>query len=251
MCKILVFLSIALLGSSLSASPIPKDTRQLVVAVAADWNSTSAQLWMLQRSEVEKPWQLAAGPIPTKLGRTGLIWGRGLHTPPQGATLKREGDGKTPCGAFAIGQAYGTLDPQTVRRHSNMRYHHIGPSDLWVEDENSEYYNRHIRLPDGRSPNTEWEKKQQMRLNDNAHKLKLFIAHNAHPNIVRGAGSAIFIHIWRDNGGRPTAGCTAMPEPSLRQLIAWTDPAAKPVFVILPRSEYARLARSWGLPRLF
>ncbi len=251
MRKVLTFLTLALLCSPLTASPIPKDTRQLVVAVAADWNSTSAQLWMLQRSGKGKSWQLAAGPVPTKLGRTGLVWGRGLHTPPRGATLKKEGDGKTPCGAFAIGQSYGTLDPQTVKLRNNMIYVHIGPSDLWVEDVNSEYYNRHIRLPDGRTPNTEWEKKQQMRLNDDAHKLKLFIAHNALPNIVRGAGSAIFFHIWRDNGGRPTAGCTAMPETSLRQLIAWIDPASKPVYVILPRSEYVRLARSWGLPKLF
>lgn len=247
----LVILFLTTLCSSVLASPIPSDTRQLVVAVAPDWNSNSAQLWMLQRSDSGKPWQLAGGPIPTKLGRTGLVWGRGLHTPPSGATLKREGDGKTPCGAFAIGQSYGTLDPQTIQRRGNMRYLHIGQSDLWVEDVESEYYNRHIRLPDGRSPNTEWEKKQQMRLNDNAHKLKLFIAHNAQPNIVRGAGSAIFFHIWRDNGGRPTAGCTAMPESSLRQLIAWVDPATKPVYVILPRAEYTRLARSWGLPKLF
>ena len=87
-----------------------------------------------------------------------------------------------------------------------------------------------------------------MRQNDPAHSLKLFIAHNAPPKVVKGGGSSIFFHIWRDGGNRPTAGCTVMTEKNLRKLIAEVDPDQRPVFVLLPKAEYAKVRKAWGLP---
>ena len=67
------------------------------------------------------------------------------------------------------------------------------------------------------------QKKGQMRQNDHAHSLKLYIGHNdailgGRP--VPGLGSAIFFHIWRGGGSTATAGCTTMHETMLKQLIA-------------------------------
>jgi L,D-peptidoglycan transpeptidase YkuD (ErfK/YbiS/YcfS/YnhG family) len=87
-----------------------------------------------------------------------------------------------------------------------------------------------------------------MRQSDPAHALKLFIAHNAPPQVVANAGSSIFFHIWRADGGKPSAGCTTMAEAKLRWLIAQLDPAGKPVYVLLPQAEYARLRPEWKLP---
>lgn len=96
---------------------------------------------------------------------------------------------------------------------------------------------------------TPWEFKQQMKLNDYAHSLKLFIRHNAagdqgHP--VAGGGSSIFFHIWRRDGQAPTAGCTAMSEENLRAMIAWLDPSKHPLYVLLPSREYPAAAQGMG-----
>lgn len=87
-----------------------------------------------------------------------------------------------------------------------------------------------------------------MRQGDHAHSLKLFVAHNAPPNVDPGGGSAIFFHIWRGGGSKPTAGCTTIEESRLRQLIAWVDPDKQPVYALLPQSEYDAKRAAWKLP---
>jgi L,D-peptidoglycan transpeptidase YkuD (ErfK/YbiS/YcfS/YnhG family) len=179
-----------------------------------------------------------------RLGKNGLIWGLGLH-PAIGATaVKKEGDGRTPAGVFRIGGAWGA-DAQ-IRKHPKLAYRQVTSRDLWVEDPASPLYNQHVILP--HEPSTSWEKKQQMKQNDAAHKLKLFIAHNAPPQVVKGAGSSIFFHVWRNGGGSPTAGCTTMEEARLRALIASIDPTQQPLYVILPAADYQRLRTAWKLP---
>ena len=64
---------------------------------------------------------------------------------------------------------------------------------------------------------------------------------------MSGAGSCIFAHLWR-TPGEPTAGCTAMAAETMDGMLAWLRPDARPVFVLLPRAEYERLAHDWRLP---
>jgi L,D-peptidoglycan transpeptidase YkuD (ErfK/YbiS/YcfS/YnhG family) len=45
-------------------------------------------------------------------------------------------------------------------------------------------------------------------------------------------GSAIFLHIWREAGRKPTAGCVALSETRLRKLLAWLDAGAAPVIIL-------------------
>ena len=73
----------------------------------------------------------------------------------------------------------------------------------------------------------------------------LVIGHN--PTATPRAGSCIFAHLWR-TPGEPTAGCTAMAAETMDGLLAWLRPDARPVFVLLPRAEYERLAHDWRLP---
>ncbi|MGE9267512.1 MAG: L,D-transpeptidase family protein, partial [Verrucomicrobiales bacterium] len=158
--------------------------------------------------------------------------------------LKKEGDGRAPAGIFGIGGAWGY--EANARRHPNLPYRQISPRDLWVEDVNSPSYNKHLVLD--HEPANAWEKKQQMRQGDHAHSLKVFIAHNAPPRARPGYGSAIFFHIWRGGGSKPTAGCTTIAENQLRKLITWLDPAKFPHYVLLPYPEYQRLRAPWRLP---
>ena len=145
---------------------------------------------------------------------------------------------------FRIGGAWG-IHPQ-IQKHPKLFYRQVTTRDLWVEDPASPHYNKHLILD--REPATTWEKKAQMKQNDYPHSLKMFIAHNAAPEISPGAGSAIFFHIWRGGGSKPTAGCTTMDEKKLRELIAWIDPGKQPVYVLLPEAEYQAKKAAWKLP---
>jgi L,D-peptidoglycan transpeptidase YkuD (ErfK/YbiS/YcfS/YnhG family) len=239
MLRILLFLTLLL---PLAAFELPGKTRQCVVGIADSWDASKVTLTIYEKRSGQ--WQAVLGPWPGRLGKSGLIWGRGLHPNPSGAKLKKEGDRRAPAGVFRIGGAWGY--DASVRKHPKLFYRQITKRDLWVEDSKSEHYNRHLVLD--HDPATAWEKKQQMRQGDHAHSLKLFIAHNAPPKVTPGAGSAIFFHIWRGGGSKPTAGCTTISEERLRQLIAWIDPAKEPVYVLLPKAEYGRYRADWQLP---
>jgi L,D-peptidoglycan transpeptidase YkuD (ErfK/YbiS/YcfS/YnhG family) len=225
-----------------AAFELPAASSQCLVGIAGDWNSSSATLRLYRKSG--KRWEPEAGPWQARLGREGLVWGLGIHPAPAGAATKREGDWRSPAGVFEIGGVWGYQT--TIRKHPRLAYHQITPRDLWVEDPGSEHYNRHLVLP--RDPASPWERKQQMKQDDPAHSLKLFIAHNAPPKVVPNAGSSIFFHIWRAGGAKPTAGCTTMDEGRLRDLIARIDPGCRPLYVLLPKTEYEKLRGPWKLP---
>lgn len=238
--RVMVIWFAALLG--VSAFELPLKSTQCVLGITEDWNSSHATLALYQRSG--SGWRQVGGTWKARLGKNGSAWGLGLHAPPKGVKLKQEGDLRAPVGVFGIGGVWGY--DRSIRKHPSMPYRQVTPRDLWVEDPESRWYNRHLVLD--HDPRTAWEKKQQMKQDDPAHALKLFIAHNAAPKVVKGAGSSIFFHIWRDGGGRPSAGCTTMDEGRLRWLISNIDPSARPVYVLLPRSEYEKRRKAWGLP---
>ncbi len=224
------------------AFELPDRCTQCVVGIAKDWNSSEVRLELYQKSG--STWQKSGAAWNGRLGKNGLVWGLGLHPNPAGAKIKSEGDGRTPAGVFRIGGVWGS--DASIRKDPKLPYRQVTPRDLWVEDPASDSYNRHLILP--HDPATAWEKKQQMKQNDEAHKLKLFIAHNAPPKVVRGAGSSIFFHIWRGGGSIASAGCTTMEETKLRQLVAAIRPTAEPLYVILPSAEYQRYRSTWKLP---
>lgn len=224
------------------AFELPRASTQCLVGVAKDWNSSHVTLQLYQKQG--NAWVKSGTPWNGRLGKNGLIWGLGLHAVPAGVAIKQEGDGRTPAGVFRIGGAWGA--DASIRKHAQLPYRRVTTRDLWVEDPQSASYNRHVILP--HEPSTAWEKKQQMKQDDAAHKLKLFIAHNAPPQVRKGAGSSIFFHIWRGGGTKPTAGCTTMDESRLRNMIAQINPTRQPLYVILPQAEYARYRLAWKLP---
>jgi len=241
MLKRLISISIISLAPA-AAFELPHDSTQCLVGIAENWDSSRATLSYYEKSNGR--WQRVGEPWPARLGRSGLAWGRGLHPLSKDAATKKEGDLRAPAGVFEIGGAWGY--DAAIRRHPRLPYRQITPRDLWVEDPDSPQYNLHLVLE--RDPATPWEKKQQMRQGDHAHSLKLFIAHNAPPKVIPREGSAIFFHIWRDGGKRPSAGCTTMEEKKLRDLIARIDPARRPLYVLLPKAEYENHRRAWKLP---
>lgn len=239
MVRLALFLSLILPAL---AFELPESSTQCVVGVAKDWDASHVTVSAYEKRDGR--WVRALGPFPGRLGKNGLIWGRGIHPNPAGAALKKEGDGRAPAGVFYIGGAWGY--DASVKKHPKLFYRQVTSRDLWVEDPSSPSYNRHLVLD--REPATAWEKKQQMRQDDYPHSLKLFIAHNAPPNVKPGAGSSIFFHIWRGGGSRPTAGCTTMDEGALRQLVAWINPDRQPLYVLFPEAELQARRGAWKLP---
>lgn len=224
------------------AFEIPKNCSQLILGTAETWDSSHATLQLFQRTTNE--WKPVGQPWPARLGKNGLAWGNGLHSNPKDGIQKREGDLRSPAGAYRLGDAWGYQ--ATIQKHPVLSYHQVTKHDLWVEDPQSPFYNQHLLLKT--PPKTPWEHKQQMQQNDPAHALKLFIAHNASPRAIPNAGSSIFFHIWRDGGTKPTAGCTTMHPEKLRHLIASINPTRHPIYVLLPKKEYLKSRKSWLLP---
>lgn len=226
-----------------SAFELPGQSTQLIVGTAASWDSSWVDLAFYER-QPSGAWQATGFQWKGRLGKNGLVWGRGLNPVPQGARMKTEGDRRAPAGVFDLGGAWGYA-PE-IQRAPSLNYVQVTSRDLWFEDPQSSLYNQYMRIDhDPRSPE---EKKAQMKQGDYAHSLKLFIAHNAYPRIQPGGGSSIFFHIWRNGGNATTFGCTTMAEENLRRLIASIIPERRPLYVLLPKAEYDRYRAEWKLP---
>ena len=232
----------ALTGSGVRAFELAPETQQCLVGVASNWDSSYVTLTLYERKG--GGWKPVGSSWKGRLGKSGLAWGRGISPVPQGARMKKEGDMRAPAGVFYIGGAWGYAP--SIQKAPSLSYVQVGTRDLWYEDVNSPYYNQYRRIE--HEPKTREEKKAQMKQGDYAHSLKLFVAHNPHPNAVPGMGSSIFFHIWRGGGSKPTAGCTTMEEGKLKQLIANIVPEKYPVYVLLPQAEYDQYRGPWKLP---
>jgi L,D-peptidoglycan transpeptidase YkuD (ErfK/YbiS/YcfS/YnhG family) len=230
---------ISLFPLHVQASELASDVRQLIIGVAPGWDSSSGNMQLFERRG--KNWQAVSEVIPVLFGRDGLAWGRGVHEEQDGRK-KLERDGRAPAGLFVIGKIYG-YDPQ-LPEGADYPYHQVTLADAWIDDVNSPDYNRHVRI-DPKNPPA-WFEKQKMRHNDFAYHWLVEIRHNSDPP-VPGAGSAIFFHIRR-GVTRPSAGCTTMARVDLIKMIRWLRADKDPHYVLLPRHEYVRKWRDWGLP---
>jgi L,D-peptidoglycan transpeptidase YkuD (ErfK/YbiS/YcfS/YnhG family) len=225
-----------------AAFELPAKSSQCLVGISDGWDSSNVTLTFYEKSGAA--WKPVGDSWKARLGKNGLVWGKGLSPVPNGAVTKMEGDNRSPAGVFSIGGAWGY--DSSIRKHPSLFYRKVTSRDLWVEDPASPKYNQNVVL--GHEPATVWEKKQQMKQGDDAHSLKLFIAHNAPPNVVPNAGSSIFFHIWRGGGTKPTAGCTTMEKPKLQWVISRIDPAKHPLYVLLPAADYQKYKAAWKLP---
>jgi L,D-peptidoglycan transpeptidase YkuD (ErfK/YbiS/YcfS/YnhG family) len=225
-----------------ATTPAWEDSRQLVLVITEDWNANRGSLRTYEREAGN--WVERGEAQTVSIGRAGSAWGVGLHEPQPGPT-KKEGDGRSPAGAFRIGEAFGyASDVATALDYVPMSDTH------WCVDVNaSPHYNRIVDSKvvgsEAVAGSSEPMRRDIHARGDQRYKLGFVIEHNA--GSAPGKGSCIFAHLWRSSG-EPTAGCTAMAEPSMRELYKWLDPSRRPVFVLLPRSAYSRLREPWQLP---
>jgi L,D-peptidoglycan transpeptidase YkuD (ErfK/YbiS/YcfS/YnhG family) len=220
------------------------DADQLVVGVAADWDATAVTLTRYERRD--GAWRRVGEPVPAVLGRAGQAWGRGLHGagPPagRGGPTKVEGDGKAPSGAFTIVRSFGY--DAAPPAGTALSYQPLDDGWRCVDDPASTHYND---VMDADGVTVDWASAETMRRDDELYRWVIELDHNAATgDATPGGGSCIFFHVW-DGPDDTTAGCTAMAEPALAELLAWLRPGA--VYVLLPRAEHDAVAAAWGLPQ--
>ncbi len=217
---------------------------QLLVVVSSDWNATEGNLYRYERTPTTA-WEAVGSPIPVTLGKKGMAWGLGLHDMSnQTGLVKKEGDRKCPAGLFAIGPAFGDAQHQSYAVKIPFL---LVTDDLeCVDDGNSRYYNQFVYA--NSIQNRDWNSSEKMKEIGPMYALGLVIQHNLDP-IQVGMGSAIFMHIW-ENEGVTTTGCTAMAEGNLNEIVSWLNIENQPCIVQLPLDEYLSKKAQWGLPEL-
>lgn len=230
--------------ASRPASPPPTaGSNQLVLVTTADWDATGATLRRYERAGDR--WQPVGEPWPAIVGRAGSAWGMGLHPEVPGAPVKREGDGRAPAGVFAIGEAFG----YGATADTALPYRAMTAGDWCIDVPGSTLYNRIVHVDDvGEAAiegSTEPMRRDLHKDGDIRYVQGFVIEHNT--AAVPQAGSCIFAHVWK-SPDTPTAGCTAMDAAHMQALLAWLDPAARPLFVLLPEAQHTRLHAAWGLP---
>ena len=176
------------------------NVEQLVVAINNNDSSNKAIVVALEK--VNKKWRIKLGPVQASIGRTGFA------LPGE----KIEGDGKSPTGIFDLGQLY-TYEASVK---TSLPYIQTNSEDKWIDDPNHENYNTHIR------GNTTAKSFEHLKLSSIDYKYCMVIEYNTHP-VVKGKGSAIFFHL-ADANYSPTAGCVAIKESDMDQILLWLDP---------------------------
>lgn len=237
--------AMVLIGAASAAPPDTPvhDARQLVVVTTPSWDTPSGHLQAYERTA--DGWRAHGAGFDVALGRNGSAWGLGRHPAQQDGPQKREGDGRSPAGVFGIGEAFG----YAPRIDSAMPYQPMLATSYCMDVPDSPLYNRIVDAEAVGSDAVEGSS-EPMRLDlhnkgDRRYREGFVIEHN--PRAEPGQGSCIFAHLWRQSG-EATAGCTAMEPERMEALLGWLDPAAHPLFVLLPEADYARLHESWDLP---
>ena len=130
---------------------------------------------------------------------------------------KREGDGGTPKGTFRPLRLWWRAD-RHGRPRTFLPVRAIGHDDAWCEDPKDQHYNQPIRLKPGQSGD-------RLVRADHLYDFIVEIDHNTAPRVA-GRGSAVFLHLARENFG-PTAGCVSMTRSAMLRLLQRLGPRTR------------------------
>ena len=145
--------------------------------------------------------------FPCATGRGGILR----------AAAKREGDGATPAGIWRLLWLYWRAD-RRPRPRSCLPALPLGPRLGWSEEAADPAYNRPVRHPHAHPAD-------RMARGDRLYDICVVTDHNRTP-VIPGAGSAIFVHLWR-RPRAPTAGCIAFRRGDLLWILARWRPDSR------------------------
>ncbi|HKU80441.1 MAG TPA: hypothetical protein VJQ42_11415, partial [Rhodanobacteraceae bacterium] len=124
-CILVAMLALASVAGARSASSEGpsanwRDARQAILVTVPDWNATSGTLRTYERKH--GAWREVGHAAPVVIGHAGAAWGIGLNPRQSDGPIKREGDGRSPAGVFAIGRAFGYApDVATALDYTQMQ----------------------------------------------------------------------------------------------------------------------------------
>jgi L,D-peptidoglycan transpeptidase YkuD (ErfK/YbiS/YcfS/YnhG family) len=136
------------------------------------------------------------------VGRSGIL------------SSKREGDGGTPAGIFSLREVRYRADRLAAPPVTGLPLITTLARDGWCDDPADSNYNRCVTLPYMASAEVLWRA-------DHLYDVLAVIGYNDAPP-VPGAGSAIFLHVMRQQAGvgLPTAGCVSLARADLLTVLA-------------------------------
>ena len=209
---------------------LEKSSQHVVVVVERE-NDSTGTLYRFTREG--SAWRQVGGAIPAAVGARGVA-------------KTREGDKKAPTGAYPLPRVFGyaASRPEGLK----MPYLALRPETECVDDAKSDQYNRVVNpsdLPKGKTWSSSEIMRRDLHDHDDLYKLGLLVDYN--PDGRKGAGSCIFLHIWR-GPAHPTVGCTAFSEQDMLDLLQWLDPAASPILVQGTRADLDLLRAAGHLP---
>jgi L,D-peptidoglycan transpeptidase YkuD (ErfK/YbiS/YcfS/YnhG family) len=225
-----LFLSVSLTSPLAYSSHLPtvlEESNQLILIVGKSENSTKASLETWEK--INGKWKQVNKTHEAVLGRNGLATGLGLSDDELFSQTvdKVEGDGKTPTGIFDIGQVYGKKNDSKFG--GSLPYTEATKDIIGIDDPNSKYYNKIIRKSSVASP--DWNSHEKIyKFFSNTYKWLLEIGHN--PQNIPKKGSLIFLHGWRTSHYK-TAGCVALKNKNLLNVLRWINPAKKPKLAVI------------------
>lgn len=218
-------------------------SKQILVVKTANFDVIQGRLRAYQWDDKSEKWLPLTDEFDIVVGGKGLAWGAGLqdaafNQPP----LKKEGDKKSPAGIFYLSSLFG-YQPESKVGTLKMPYVQADSSLFCVDDGRSKYYNQIVHAD---TVKKDWQSAESMLLDKIFYKYGVVVDYNF-PNPEAGRGSCIFVHIWQDNQ-HGTAGCTAMPEDKMKNLLHLLDKTKRPLLVQSTEGGYAALKKMYDLP---
>lgn len=137
--------------------------------------------------------------MPCAIGRSGACL----------ADQKREGDGHTPLGRWAISAVLFRPGRSAPSPQLKLPWRWIGANDGWSDESSDPCYNKPVYLPHPFSA-------EELNRDDPLYDIVILLGHNDSPP-KPGQGSAIFFHIW--NHAKPTEGCIAIARSNMDGLL--------------------------------
>lgn len=235
----------ALNASAQKKSPLGKkeyhallqSAQQAILVTTPGWDSVDGTLSRFEK--VNGKWQVVGSSWPIVVGKNGLGWDATGRNPSEAGPVKKEGDGRSPAGVFPITELFG-FSP--TMEGAKLPYRQLTDSIECVDDVKSAQYNKIVDRKQIATP--DWNSSEKMKAIE-VYQFGAVVGYN--PQSKAGAGSCIFLHIWKGSG-HGTAGCTAMDEVQLKEVLSWLDADKNPVLVQFPQAVYNQLKSSWKLP---
>ena len=216
----LIVIALSTVATQVYALSFPRkalqNSRQLIVVTVSNKNDIHGLLQRYTRSSVKSKWKTVGFSIPVVVGGRGVV---------QGLVAKREGDMKTPTGAYPIKRLFGFGKKPTTFR---LPYTQLTSNTICVDDPKSRYYNQIIDK--SRVGKVDWRSAEAMAKHPVVYRWGAVVDYNTEKP-TRGAGSCIFLHVRRElNKG--TAGCIAMPAENILLVLGWLRAELHPMILI-------------------